>query len=678
MPELRDRFSMADEIEPRDLWTEARRRAEAPETSARSLPWVPAPRKRVTAAVVAFAVFVGASVFAWNLWHPDVVPMPPPPGVDPPVALAAELPVGWSELPAPPQVRSGAATAWTGSKLLVWGGYEFVGSGDEDPDADGFVYDADSRRWASMPEAPLQGRSDTAFAWTGRELLIWGGWDGGFREEPYFDDGASFDPVAGTWRMLAPAPIEARIAFSVWTGKELIVWGSTERAVRRVDGAAYDPTTNAWRTIADGPIDITDGSAMWTGQEMIVFGAALDGNNHADTPTAIAAAYDPEADAWRELPPSGLSPQAMTAEWVNGELIAWDYDHGTAAYDPGTNVWSDLPRVPLSFAECRPESVATPRLVFGNYCGLTVLFSSEEDAWHREPIQGLRDEGCCRVLEPVAAGDVVLVPTHSYGMDLGTPDRRMFAYNPPAAVSTDPRGEVLDPEPFFPATEREGDHLRMLVVFPDGTSATLVFPIVLDLATLGIQPEVSYLWRSDPPPRFPIVFLHDRQASIAEYVDGSESVGSVPSYRSIEIWKMSDEWSDRRRLPQGHWLRFGLPSWTVLVAIERSDQAEEVARSLQVHETEAGFPVATPSGPIALSEESGEGEASMLAIGSTLDPSIFLWLERCGDGGSIEGSGAYGSACLAGGRIFASIYGRTPVVEAIVEGLRAEGFTPPS
>jgi hypothetical protein len=185
---------------------------------------------------------------------------------------------------------------------------------------------------------------------------------------------------------------------------------------------------------------------------------------------------------------------------------------------------------------------------------------------------------------------------------------------------------------------------------------------------------VSYLWKDDPPPRFPIVFMHDRQASITAYVDGTEPVGSVPSYRNIEIWKMSDEWSENRRLPQGHWLRFGLPSWTVLVALERPEQAEEVARSLRIRETGAGFPVAEPSGPIALSEEHGEGEASMLAIGSTLDPSIFLWIEPCQDGGSIDGSGAYGSACLADGRIFASIYGRTPVVEAIVEGIRIEDF----
>ena len=54
-------------------------------------------------------------------------------------------------------------------------------------------------------------------------------------------------PCSGTWRMLPAAPIDARTAFSVWTGEEMIVWGSTDRADRRLDGAAYDPITNAWR-----------------------------------------------------------------------------------------------------------------------------------------------------------------------------------------------------------------------------------------------------------------------------------------------------------------------------------------------------------------------------------------------------------------------------------------------
>jgi hypothetical protein len=673
MTELKDRFSMADEIDARDLWGEARRRAAAPEAPPHALEWPPGMGRRLVVVAVAFAVFATAAIFAWDLSHPDPRPGPrPTPGVD----LSSELPEGWSELPAPPEVRSDAATAWTGSRLLVWGGYEYVGS-NEDPEADGFAFDAATRRWESLPASPLGGRSGAASAWTGRELLIWGGWDGGFRDPPFFDDGAAFDPVAGTWRMLPPAPIEARTAFSVWTGEELIVWGSTERADRRLDGAAYDPSTDTWRTIADGAMDITDGSAVWTGDEMIVFGAALDSNNHADTPTAIGAAYDPATDTWRALPPSDLSPQAMTAEWLNGELIAWDYDQASSAYDPEADAWRTLPDVPLRFSECRPKSVVTSRTVFGEFCGKTVVFSPNEAAWHSVPMPSPDPPGgCCSVLEPAAAGDVVIVSTHFYGDALEAIDRRTFAYNPPVVVRTDPRGEVLEPEPFIPPTEHDGDHLRMPVIFPDGSEATLVYPIPLGVETMGVQPDVTYSFRE----RYqgPIVFLHDRDASIRRFVERTEPVAIINSDRRIEIWAVRGNDVDAR-----FWMRLSLPSWTVLVPLEEQGLAEQVATSLDVRETADGFPVVEASGSAALSEGFGEAGGAQLAFGdalaapdmvSQLNAIIFLSPDGCSPTTEGPPYGGYGSSCLGGGNVFASIYGTGGFVPSVIEGLRVEDF----
>ncbi len=603
-------------------------------------------------------MFAGAAVFAWNLSHPELAPTPRP---EPAVDLASELPEGWSELPAPPEVRSDAATAWTGSELLVWGGYEYVG-GNEDPGADGFAFGAATRRWEPLPPSPLEGRSGSAFAWTGQELLIWGGWDGGFRDPPYFSDGAAYDPVSGTWRMLPAAPIDARTAFSVWTGEEMIVWGSTDRADRRLDGAAYDPITNAWRIIADGPIDITDGSAVWTGDEMIVFGAALDGNNHADTPTAIGAAYDPTSDTWRELPPSDLSPQAMTAEWLNGELIAWDYDQASAAYDPIDDAWRPLERVPLAFSECRPVSVATSRTVFGEFCGKTVAFSTDEEAWRRIPMPLPSDSigGCCWVHEPVVAGDVVLVPSHLYGVQLEALERRMFVYNPPPTVRPDASGEVLEPEPFFPSTEPDGDLLRMPVTFPDGLEATLLFPGELGLEELGVQPDVTYLFRG----RYqgPILFLHGVDAPIGDFVDTSGGSTLVDtSEGGIEVWPAKAGERTQARA----WIRLQLLTWSVLVPIENMADAAPVTAALELRESEDGFPFVVATGEAELARGFGEAGGPQLAFGdarpeadivSQLDSTIFLGLSRCG-GFETEASSDYGAICLGDGRVFASIYG---------------------
>jgi hypothetical protein len=667
MPDLKERFRAVDDLDAPELWAEVRRRAAAPEAPPRAAEWPPGAARRVAVGVLAFAVFAVAVVFAWNLANPDPRPAPnPAPAVD----LAAELPEGWSGLPAPPEDRSGAARAWTGSQLLIWGGYEFDGT-NEDPKADGFAFDAAGRRWSELPASPLEGRSDPAFAWTGSELLIWGGWDGGFREDPYFEDGAAYDPMAETWRMLPPSPLSGRAPFSVWTGRELVVWGSTERATRTRDGAVYDPSTDSWRLITDAPADITDGSAVWTGDEMIVFGAALDGNNRADTQTAIGIAYDPATDTWRELPASDLSPQAMTASWLDGEMIAWDYDQASAAYDPATDSWRSLADTPLHFSECRPTSVATSRVVLGEFCGETILLEAGEDRWRDvplDPVLSLAD--CCWVLQPVVAGDVVLVSVHWYG-SVGVQERGLFAFNP-VGIAPDGTGDV-EPEPFVPDASRDGASTRMPVVFPDGSKAVLVYPNALDLAALGVQPDVSYVWTDDPAPRYPILFLHDPDASLTDFVHGAEPVGSTPASRSTLVWEMSERWRTTRQLPDGHWLSYQLPSWRVLVAMPNNRVVDELIGSLRVHEID-GFPVVRATDGLALAEGFGESEGPVLSIGSTLDPTIFLSPDGCSSKSEI--SEGYGSTCLGDGNVFASIYGDLAFVAAVVDGVHVENFRP--
>src|SRR5438874_1217413 len=62
--------------------------------------------------------------------------------------------------------------------------------------------------WKDMAAAPIAGRSPAARAWTGKELVVWGG--GFCKANPcQFDnveplaDGAAYDPAADTWRKIA-------------------------------------------------------------------------------------------------------------------------------------------------------------------------------------------------------------------------------------------------------------------------------------------------------------------------------------------------------------------------------------------------------------------------------------------------------------------------------------------
>jgi N-acetylneuraminic acid mutarotase len=311
----------------------------------------------------------------------------------------------------------------------VWGGYVYSGFSDETVEGDGFRFDPGSNTWEPIAASPLQARSLPATAWTGRELLIWGG-----SQDPsggsFFGDGAAYDPRTDSWRVLPPAPISERAALSVWTGRELIVWGSAMRVPGRAgvadspfrEGAAYDPETDSWRLISDAPVDMTDATAVWTGREMIALGAALDGNNQSQTETAIGVAYDPTTDAWRRLPDSSLLPNASTAAWNGAEVIAWDYRHNTAAYEPRSDSWRSLPTVPLEDYECSPESVPLGDRVFGNYCGLAALYEPSRDKWRDVSRRDLAGWG----FSLVSADPVVLL----LGRDVETQREVLIAYRP--------------------------------------------------------------------------------------------------------------------------------------------------------------------------------------------------------------------------------------------------------
>jgi hypothetical protein len=339
-----------------------------------------------------------------------------------PVRPQEQFRATWTMLPPPREIRTSAAFGWTGDQLIVWGGYVYTGYGGESSESDGFAFDARTRAWRDIAASPLSPRTVPAAAWTGSELLVWGG-STTPSIEGFLADGAAYDPAVDAWRMVPPAPVSARAPLSVWTGSELIVWGTSVRVDERPrDGAAYDPATNTWRSITDAPIELTDATASWTGREMIVFGAALHGGNKPESKNAIAAAYDPARDEWRRLPVSRLSPQASTSSWNGRELIAWDYEHASAAYDPRTNEWRDLPRVPLDFAECVPESVRMGPDVFGEYCGSMAVFDRSDDEWRDVTRRPYRGWG----FTLVGAGRVALL----FGRRIGTKEKGMLLYRP--------------------------------------------------------------------------------------------------------------------------------------------------------------------------------------------------------------------------------------------------------
>jgi hypothetical protein len=418
MPDLREMFSNLDQLGATDLTHEIESRSQMPEPAP---PREPASR-RLAAGLVATVLAVAVALFAWSVLRPltsSLAPTTPSPEI---AGLWADLGRGLTELPPPPVARRFAVNVWTGRALIVWGGNE--GSGDPPHADDGYAFDVETRRWSSLAPSPLQGRSWSAGVWTGEEVVIWGGATGSDPTTRPFGDGAAYDPASGSWRRITPAPVAANSPlFSVWTGRELVVWGSY-RTDGSGTGAAYDPVTDTWRTVPDPPILLNDGTATWTGTEMVVVGAQLQSGNHSPTETAIGAAYDPMADTWRSLPAAPLSPQSNGVAWNGTEVIGVDYDRASAVYSPITDQWSPFGRLPSDSCEGGlTDIVSVGNIVVTDLCGSLMTRAPGDDRW--QVAEQLFPYG-----DIVAAGGVALLL-----YDPGTGRRAMAAFRPaePAA-----------------------------------------------------------------------------------------------------------------------------------------------------------------------------------------------------------------------------------------------------
>jgi len=166
-----------------------------------------------------------------------------------------------------PGARDHHAAVWTGTRMIVWGG--FINDGVTPT---GGRYDPATDTWAPTN---VGGSPPTRMwpigEWTGTEMIVWGGYDWLFIGD--LGDGARYNPVTDTWVPTSPlgAP-SPRIAQGVWTGRDLVLWGGANDA----SGGRYSPATDSWRatTLAGTPEVLWGGrwSTVWTGYQMIVWG----------------------------------------------------------------------------------------------------------------------------------------------------------------------------------------------------------------------------------------------------------------------------------------------------------------------------------------------------------------------------------------------------------------------
>ncbi len=197
-----------------------------------------------------------------------------------------------------PSARYNHSAIWTGTKMIVWGGFTKVGLTDT-----GYAYTPLTDTWApiSTVNAPLA-RHDHEAVWIGTKMYIWGGYGTGNALAP---TGGIYDLATDSWTAMATTaqPLPRQAHAMVYTGTKILVWGGRNAAGAVNTGGVYTVATNTWG--------------------------------------AMATAGQPSARSnfsygWQ--PPTNLKPNGYLYVWGGTDSFDW-FSNG-AFYDPGTNAWT--------------------------------------------------------------------------------------------------------------------------------------------------------------------------------------------------------------------------------------------------------------------------------------------------------------------------------------------------
>jgi hypothetical protein len=234
---------------------------------------------------------------------------------------------------------------WTGTELFVWGGRTFEAATPDAPFSvnQGLRYNPASDSWFDMStvNAP-SARYGAKAVWTGTEVIVWGGYND---EGDGLTDGARYNPVADAWTPMSAidplfeigprsfaVPASDAPFNTAWTGTEMLVWnGGRTNALQTVNDQFrepmlrfYDPIADSWRTSASGwepfflsPYLFTAGyEAFWSGTRLLAFSRNpnLDG----------AYIYDPDADSWQPLMTNLVtSRRGPGSVWAGNRVVLW-------------------------------------------------------------------------------------------------------------------------------------------------------------------------------------------------------------------------------------------------------------------------------------------------------------------------------------------------------------------
>ena len=291
------------------------------------------------------------------------------------VAASAQGPSRWVKLAPIPEPSEEYDSAVVNGKLYLFGGNPVtVGGKPGAPPGVVFEYDPAADRWTKKKNMPQPAHHHAVVGFNGKIYVFGGGVQrqpGGPTQFP-IDNSWEYDPVADSWRALAPMPLRRLAAAAVESGGRIYVMGGAaaypgleqqplggDEPHRVLDiNHMYDPATNTWQTRQTMP---TPRNHMYVGAvngKVYVIGgrvgsmAVVSGST-----TDLVEEYDTAADRWGAVKlrmptprDGGVAGVYQNRIYVAGgqsiTALANSVSRALEAYDPATNTWTVFPNLP--------------------------------------------------------------------------------------------------------------------------------------------------------------------------------------------------------------------------------------------------------------------------------------------------------------------------------------------
>ena len=173
--------------------------------------------------------------------------------------------------------------------------------------------------------------------WTGTEMIVFGS----------ATTSGAYNPVTNSWRPISTVGAPACcFPVVIWTGTEALLWGGTAQG----GGSRYNPTTDTWKAISTVGAPAAAAPAVWTGTEMITWGGETSATSQVNT----GGRYNPVTDTWvpTTMTNAPLARSGHQMVWTGSEVLIvgglyyqlsnnlryWVFD--LSRYRPDTDSWA--------------------------------------------------------------------------------------------------------------------------------------------------------------------------------------------------------------------------------------------------------------------------------------------------------------------------------------------------